>query len=84
MAKQQSLLAAVKGSIPKHTPGSLAWYQRLKPADLAEVQKVKDAFKSGEIGAPMSTVARAIVSALASRGISNIGKQGVIAWLQKD
>jgi len=80
MAKARSLVDEVKSSLPSGR-GPLTWYDRLSPEMRDECDKIKAAFRAGEMGTKTGlgfTLARV----LKSRGI-DIGHSGVISWLER-
>jgi hypothetical protein len=44
---------------------------------------IKAEWTAGELGSRKKTVARALAENMRVRGISDVGMQGVIAWLEK-
>lgn len=83
-AKGLGLVDDVIAAMPQQTRGIAPWYERLAPEHRAEVEAVKAAWRAGTIGTAKQTAARIISEKLNERGISTIGTQGVLAWLEKD
>jgi hypothetical protein len=63
----------------RHGPGR--WYERVAPEHLAELAAIKAAWQAGELGTRKKTLARDLSVRMRARGISDVGEQGVIAWL---
>jgi hypothetical protein len=63
----------------RHGPGR--WYERVAPEHQAELAAIKAAWRAGELGSRKKTLARDLSVRLRERGISDVGEQGVIAWL---
>jgi hypothetical protein len=83
--KSQSagLLDDVRRAVSDARNGPATWYERLAPEHRAELDAIKAEWKSGELGSRKKTLARALAANMRSRGISDVGMQGVIAWLEK-
>ena len=83
--KSQSggLLEDVRKAINDARHGPATWYERLAPEHREELDAIKAEWLAGDLGSRKKTVARAIAENMRSRGISNVGMQGVIAWLEK-
>ena len=77
------LLEDVRRAVSDARHGPATWYERLAPEHRAELDAIKAEWKAGELGSRRKTLARAIAANMRSRGISNVGEQGVIAWLEK-
>jgi len=83
MAKATSVLDDVIGVIASQPPRVQAWYHRVPPKHAAAIAEILEAWKSGRLGTHKITAARAISRILAARGISDVGPQGVLKWLEK-
>lgn len=81
--KSPSLLDAVREAMAKVRHGSKRWHERVAPEHLEELAAIKAEWKSGELGTRKKTLARALAENMRTRGISDVGMQGVIAWLEK-
>ncbi len=75
------LLDAVRREMAEVRHGPPSWWERVAPEHLAELSAIKAAWQSGELGTRKKTLARTISNNLRSRGISDIGTQGVQTWL---
>jgi hypothetical protein len=75
------LLDAVRKEMAEVRHGPPSWWERVAPEHLAELSAIKAAWQSGELGTRKKTLARTISNNLRSRGISDIGTQGVLTWL---
>jgi hypothetical protein len=65
----------------RHSP--LRWHERVATEHLAELAAIKAAWRAGELGNRKRTLARNISARLRERGISDVGEQGVAAWLSE-
>ena len=83
--KSQSggLLEDVRRALSNARYGPASWYERLAPEHRAELDAIKAEWTAGRLGSRRKTLARALASNMRARGISNVGEQGVIAWLEK-
>jgi hypothetical protein len=82
MAKAKlSLLEDLRGAMAQVRHGSKRWYEKIAPEHLAELVAIKAAWRAGELGTRKKTLARTISAKLRERGISDVGEQGVVAWL---
>ena len=78
-----SLRDDVRRAVSDARHGPATWYERLAPEHREELDAIKAEWKSGDLGSRKKTLARALAENMRSRGISNVGMQGVIAWLEK-
>lgn len=83
-AKGLGLVEDVIAAMPAKPRGNLSWYEKLSPEHREEVDSLKVAWRAGKIGTAKDTAARIISEQLNKHGISTIGKQGVLAWLERD
>ena len=81
--KSQSLLDDVRKAVSDARIGPATWYERLAPEHREELDAIKAEWAAGELGTRKKTVARALAENMRVRGISDVGMQGVIAWLEK-
>jgi flagellar biosynthesis/type III secretory pathway protein FliH len=79
--KSPSLLDAVREAMAKVRHGSKRWHDRVAPEHLEELAAIKAAWQAGELGKRKKTLARDLSVRLRASGISDVGEQGVIAWL---
>jgi hypothetical protein len=63
--------------------GSKRWHEKIDAEHLDELNAIKAAWRAGELGSRKKTLARNISVRLRERGISDVGEQGVIAWLDE-
>jgi hypothetical protein len=75
------LLDDVREAMAAVRHGSQRWYEKVAPEHQAELAALKAAWLAGELGTRKKTLARNISARLRERGISDVGEQGVIAWL---
>ena len=78
-----SLRDDVRKAVSDARIGSPTWYERLTPEHREELDAIKAEWTAGELGSRKKTVARALAENMRVRGISDVGMQGVIAWLEK-
>ena len=78
-----SLADAIRASIPKTGRPVARWWHSLPPDVLDELNAVRDDLRQGRLPSNKSAVARAIVEHLHARGLSEVRKQGVLAWLSE-
>jgi hypothetical protein len=78
-----SLRDDVRKAISDARHGPATWYERLAPEHREELDAIKAEWTAGELGSRKKTVARALAENMRVRGISDVGMQGVIAWLEK-
>ncbi len=78
-----SLADAIRAAIPPPPRRTLPWYERL-PADvLAELEELKREHRAGTLPGTRVALAITISEQLRLRGLSDVGMQGVSAWLRK-
>lgn len=65
----------------RHGPGS--WWERVAAEHRDELNAIKAAWQAGELGTRKKTLARSLSENMRARGISDVGLQGVITWLEK-
>jgi hypothetical protein len=76
-----SLLDDVREAMAAVRHGSKKWFEKVADEHQAELAAIKAAWLAGELGSRRKTLARNISARLRERGISDVGEQGVIAWL---
>jgi hypothetical protein len=77
------LLDDVRKALADYRHGPATWYERLAPQHREELDAIKAEWKAGDLGTRKKTLARAIAENMRSRGISDVGMQGVLSWLDK-
>ena len=77
------LLDDVREAMAAVRQGQSRWYERVAPEHLAELAAIKAAWQAGELGTRKKTLARDLSIRMRARGISSIGEQGVVAWLNE-
>jgi hypothetical protein len=82
-SRSGGLLDDVRRAVSDARHGPATWYERLSPEHREELDAIKAEWKSGELGKRKKTLARALADNMRTRGISDVGMQGVIAWLEK-
>jgi hypothetical protein len=80
---QSGLLDDVRRAISDARHKPTTWYERLSQEHREELDAIKAEWVAGDLGTRKKTVARAIADNMRTRGISDVGMQGVIAWLEK-
>lgn len=83
MENDISLLDAVILDLQPIFHGTKPWYERVADEHRAEIEALRQAWKSGQIAGPEITTARIISAKLRERGIAIIGPQGVLSWLKR-
>lgn len=76
-----SLLDDVRATLPTRK-GFAPWHETLQEALKAEIESIKDDWKSGRLQATKTALSASISKALAARGVK-IGHLGVARWLEK-
>jgi len=77
------LLEDVRKAVGNARHGPASWYERLAPEHREELDAIKAEWKAGELGTRKKTLARALAENMHARGISDVGLQGVLTWLEK-
>jgi len=77
------LLDDVRKALSNARQGPGTWYERLAPEHRDELDAIKAEWAAGELGSRKKTLARAIAENMRVRGISDVGTQGVLSWLEK-
>ena len=77
------LLDDVRKAISDARHGPATWYERLTPEQRDELDAIKAEWKAGELGTRKKTLARSLSDNMRARGISDVGLQGVITWLDR-
>ena len=75
------LLDDVRKAMAAVRHGSRRWYEKVDAEHQAELAAIKAAWLAGELGSRRKTLARDLSARMRARGISDVGEQGVIAWL---
>jgi hypothetical protein len=76
-----SLLDDVRQAMAAVRHGSKKWHEKVADEHQAEIAAIKAAWLAGELGSRRKTLARDLSARMRERGISDVGEQGVIAWL---
>lgn len=71
----------IAAMVPQAVPKS--WEYRVAEEHRSTLDQIKAAFAAGQFGSRKSTAAKAIAAWLKSNGISTVGYQGVLEWLEK-
>lgn len=78
------LLDAVRSDVANARNGPASWWERVAPEHLDELHAIKAQWKAGNLGKRKKTLARSLSANMRERGISDVGHQGVITWLEAD
>jgi hypothetical protein len=78
-----SLLDDVRVAMAAVRHGSKTWYEKVSPEHKPELVAIKAAWLAGELGTRKKTLARSLAENMRARGISDVGLQGVLAWLDE-
>lgn len=81
MAKKLSAVEEIASSLPPQQ--RLSWEHRVDKQHRDTLAEIKAAARAGKFGKSKIGAAKAISDYLIRHGISQIGEQGVLAWLQK-
>jgi hypothetical protein len=77
------LLDDVREAMAAVRHGSKRWYEKVAAEHQAELAAIKAAWLAGELGSKKKTLARSLAEKMRIRGISDVGLQGVLAWLDE-
>ena len=77
------LLDDVRKAISDARHGPATWYERLTQEQRDELDAIKAEWRAGELGTRKKTLARSLSENMRARGISDVGLQGVITWLDR-
>jgi hypothetical protein len=77
------LLDDVREAMAAVRHGSKRWYEKIAAEHQAELAAIKAAWLAGELGSKKKTLARSLAEKMRIRGISDVGLQGVLAWLDE-
>ena len=77
------LLEDLRDAMAQVRHGGKRWHEKISPEHLEELNAIKAAWRAGELGTRKKTLARNISTRLRERGITDIGYNGVIAWLDE-
>jgi DNA-binding NarL/FixJ family response regulator len=80
-SQSSSLLDDVRQAMAAVRHGSKKWHEKVADEHQAELAAIKAAWLAGELGSRRKTLARDLSARMRERGISDVGEQGVIAWL---
>jgi len=81
--KPMGLADAIRASVPPPPRRTLPWHERI-PADvLAELEAIRSEHRAGTLTGTRVALAITISEQLRLRGLSDVGMQGVSAWLRK-
>ena len=78
-----SLADAIRAAVPPAPRRMLAWHERIPAEVLAELEQVKREHRAGKLQGTRYGLATTISEQLRLRGLSDVGIQGVSAWLRK-
>ena len=79
----KSLADAIREAIPPPPRRTLPWYERLPADKRAELEELKREHRAGLLPGTRYGLAATISEELRLRGLSDVGIQGVSAWLRK-
>ena len=81
-SRSGGLLDDVRRDIAAARHGPASWWERVAPEHLEELAAIKAEWKAGDLGGKKKTLARSLSANMRARGISDVGPQGVITWLE--
>lgn len=82
-SRSGGMLEDLRDAMAKVRHGGQRWHEKIAPEHVEELAAIKAAWVAGELGTRKKTLARNISARLRERGISEVGEQGVIAWLDE-
>lgn len=82
-SRSGGLLEDVRREMADARHGPATWWERIAPEHIDELNAIKKAWLAGELGKRKKTLARSLSENMRARGISDVGLQGVISWLEK-
>ena len=82
-SRSGGLLEDVRRAVADYRHGPGSWWERISPEHRDELDAIKAAWQAGELGTRKKTLARSLSENMRARGISDVGLQGVITWLEK-
>ena len=82
-SRSGGLLDDLRSEMATIRHGVKRWHEKVADEHQAELAAIKAAWQAGELGTRKKTLARTISARLRERGISDVGEQGVIAWLDE-
>jgi hypothetical protein len=80
MAKTPDIVAEIAQTVRRRQPSR--WYQRAGAEHGETLSAIAAAYKAGKFGTAVKPAADAISAVLKSRGIADVGFNGVIQWLR--
>ena len=78
-----SLADAIRANVPPPPRRTLPWHERIPADALADLEQVKREHRAGTLPGTRVALAITISEELRLRGLSEVGMQGVSAWLRK-
>jgi hypothetical protein len=82
-SQPNSLSDAIRAAIPPPPRRTLPWHERIPAEVLAELEQLKREHRAGKLLGTRYGLAVTISEQLRLRGLSDVGIQGVSAWLRK-
>jgi hypothetical protein len=79
-SKSSDIVTEIAAAVPKRQPQR--WHRRVSAEHAATLDAIREAYVAGKFGSAKRPAHIAIAAVLASRGIANVGRNGVQAWLE--
>lgn len=82
--ERKSLTDLVTSSVESRGRRHRTWFEKVAPEQQRELLAIKQAWRDGSLRSSTYRLAEDISRSCRELGISTIGTQGVIQWLQRD
>ena len=82
-AKHDDICAAIRSQTPPRHGGNAPWWQAIPSQVLKKLEALHDEQLAGTLSGSATWLARRMSHELRTRRISNVGYQGVLAWMKE-
>lgn len=82
-AKHDDICAAIRSQTPPRHGGNAPWWQAIPGQVLKKLEALHDEQLAGTLSGSATWLARRMSHELRTRRISNVGYQGVLAWMKE-
>lgn len=82
-AKSEDICAAIRSQTPPRHGGNDPWYLAVPREVLEKLEALHDEQLAGTLSGSATWLARRMSHELRTRRISNVGYQGVLAWMKE-
>lgn len=83
MARKTSLKESIVAKVNAAPPRHRTWFDKLEDDAKAELVEVKSEWLAGELKSSAIRLAEHISATLKEAGVSTVGSQGVVEWLNR-